>query len=426
MFRAILVVLLLVYAAGSARAPASDEARLSPWFGTDSQGGVVVDLYFFWTYTCPHCLKAAAFLSELEAEWPWLRVHRHEVVAIPANAELFAEMAESVGEEAQYVPAVFICGRSIVGFDGAETTGARIRALSEKCRSYATQALSGDVSAAPLQAKRTAEIPLLGTVSLETYSLPLLTLVLAGLNAFNPCSFFVLLFLLSLLVHAHSHARMAIVGGAFVLFSGVIYFLFMAAWLNFFMVVGQIAVITTVAGLVALAIGILNVKDFLRLAPGVSLHIPESAKPKLFARMRQLVQAANLPLLLSGTAVLAIGANLYAVLCTAGFPMVYTRALTLQDLSPAGHYLYLALYNVIYVIPLAAIVAWFAITLGTHRLTEREGRLLKLVSGLMMLGLGTVLVVAPGLMVELFVPVGLVAFAVAVTAAAAWRERHAG
>jgi hypothetical protein len=40
--------------------------------------------------------------------------------------------------------------------------------------------------------------------------------------------------------------------------------------------------------------------------------------------------------MLIGTLVLALAANSYELLCTAGFPMVYTRALTLHDLSGAG------------------------------------------------------------------------------------------
>jgi hypothetical protein len=53
--------------------------------------------------------------------------------------------------------------------------------------------------------------------------LPALTLVLAGCDAFNPCAFFVLLLLLSLLVHGQSRVRMLLVGGTFVLFSGLMY-----------------------------------------------------------------------------------------------------------------------------------------------------------------------------------------------------------
>lgn len=99
--------------------------------------------------------------------------------------------------------------------------------------------------------------------------------------------------------------------------------------------------------------------------------------------------------LLVGTVLLAMAANMYELLCTAGFPMVYTRILTLNDLSTEKYYLYLALYNVIYVIPLLLIVILFAVTLGSRKLKESEGRFLKLLSGSMMLGLGIILLIAP-------------------------------
>ena len=145
-------------------------------------------------------------------------------------------------------------------------------------------------------------------------------------------------------------------------------------------------------------IGGINVKDFFLFKQGVSLVIPESAKPKLFERMRGLLKAPTLPAMITGTVVLAISANAYELLCTAGFPMVYTRVLTLHKLTSYQYYQYLVLYNVVYVVPLAVIVAVITVTLGTRKLTEWQGRQLKLVSGLMMLSLGTVLIVNPALL----------------------------
>jgi hypothetical protein len=219
--------------------------------------------------------------------------------------------------------------------------------------------------------------------------------VLAGMDAFNPCAFFVLLFLLSLLVHAKSRTRMAIVGGTFVLFSGLVYFVFMAAWLNVFLIAGELRVITVIAGLLALTVAALNIKDFFWFKEGPSLSIPESAKPGLFKRMRGIVATGSLGPMLASTVLLAIVANSYELLCTAGFPMVYTRVLTLAELETWQYYAWLAVYNVIYVIPLLAIVIVFVKTMGARKLSESEGRILKLVSGFMMLGFGLMLLAAP-------------------------------
>jgi hypothetical protein len=258
------------------------------------------------------------------------------------------------------------------------------------------------MNGAPSQAS-TAEspqfaLPMIGEIDSQSWSLPLLTLVLAALDSFNPCAFFVLLFLLSLLIHAGSRRRMLAIGGLFITVSGLVYFLSMAAWLNLFLLVGHLSWVTLLAGLLALTFGLLNVKDFFLFQRGPSLAIPKQAKPKLFARMRAVVAAGSLPAMLAATVTLAVVANLYELLCTAGFPMVYTRTLTLSQLPASTHYLYLALYNLIYMVPLLLIVLLFVFTLGRHKLQAREGELLKLLSGWMMTGLGTVLLFAPGLL----------------------------
>jgi len=246
------------------------------------------------------------------------------------------------------------------------------------------------------------DLPLIGRVDPALISLPMITVVLGGLDSFNPCAFFVLFFLLSLLVHARSRPRMLVIGGTFVFFSGLLYFLFMAAWLNLFLLAGNLRTITLAAGSVALAVSFINIKDFFLFGKGISLSIPDSAKLRLYERMRRLLKSASLVSALAGTVVLAIAANTYELLCTAGFPMVFTRVLTLHSLPAPTYYLYLALYNIVYIIPLAAIVIMFTVTLGARKLTAWEGRKLKLLSGIMMLLLGMVLLVRPAALSNIF------------------------
>ena len=258
-------------------------------------------------------------------------------------------------------------------------------------------------------------LPFVGAIEAGVSSLPVITVLIAGVDAFNPCAFFVLMFLLSLMLHTGKRQRMLLVGGVFVFFSGLLYFLFMSAWLNLFRVIGHLDAITMGAAVVALLVGLINIKEFFWFKQGVSLTIPEQAKPKLFQRMRNLLQARSLLTLLVATSGLALFANLYEFLCTAGFPMVYTRILTLSDLSSMQYYAYLLLYNLVYVIPLLLIVVVFVITMGVRKLQEGEGRQLKLLSGSMMLTLGVVLLLAPDLLQNLLTTVLLLVVAIVVT-----------
>jgi hypothetical protein len=141
----------------------------------------------------------------------------------------------------------------------------------------------------------------------------------------------------------------------------------------------------------------------------------ESAKPKLFNRMRGLISGDRILPVLGATVALAVVANSYELLCTAGLPMVFTRILTLNDLSTPAYYGYLILYNVVYVIPLFGIVTAFVWTLGSHKLQPREGQALKLLSGAMMLGLGVVLLAAPESLQRVGVAVAILAGAIIIT-----------
>jgi hypothetical protein len=382
------------------------------WMKRKPDGQPQMQLYFFWSATCPHCLEARPFVEAIPAARPWVTLHSLELTHHSEHARQYEKMAAQLGRDAAYVPALLFCGEMQVGWDNAETTGVEVLRRLDVCHAGA---LAGNVSPMFNLAAEKLSVPILGEINPENFSLSLLTVAIAGMDAFNPCAFFVLLFLLSLLVHQKSRKRMLVIGGIFVLFSGLMYFAFMAAWLNLFQLLGNLVWVTLAAGVLAVFVGAVNIKDFFAFEKGITLSIPESRKPDIYRRARAIISADNLPALVAATVFLAIAANFYELLCTAGFPMVYTRLLTLSGLSPTGRYLYLALYNLIYVLPLALIVLAFVRSMGARKLTEREGRLLKLLSGTMMLELGALLLFAPERLNNLGVAFGLLGIAVAVT-----------
>lgn len=385
-----------------------------PWVAVDDDEPQLI-LYFFWSQNCPHCQRALPEVQELEVRFDWLRVRSFEISRDRQNARRYMQIASQLGERARSVPGFVFCKTMLVGFDNDGYMADALETELERCHTHlhAYGNLTGFSPSWELEdAGGTVVLPGMESVATRDLSLPWLTIMIAGLDAFNPCAFFVLLFLLSLLVHGASRTRMVAIGSTFVVMSGVLYFLFMTAWLNIFLLAGQLAFITVIAGFLAVFMGLINIKDFFWFGQGLSLSIPGRAKPELFRRMRALLETGSLPALLAGTVGLSLFANMYEFLCTSGFPMVYTRLLTLNDVSLGGYYFYLALYNIVYVVPLAIIVAAFAITLGRRKLSAGEGRFLKLLSGLMMFELGVVLIIAPNLMNRLWIAAGLLGSAV--------------
>lgn len=239
------------------------------------------------------------------------------------------------------------------------------------------------------------DLPWIGRVSADRLGLPLFTLVIGLVDGFNPCAMWVLLFLLSVLVNLRDRWKILAVAGTFVFISGAAYFAFMAAWLNVLLLVGFLRWVQVTLATLAIVVGSIHVKDFFAFKKGISLSIPESAKPGIYARVRKIVMADNLFAAIAGASVLAVLVNLIELLCTAGLPALYSQILMMQDFPAWKNYAYVGLYVLAYMFDDAVMVSIVVATLGKRKLQEDEGRWLKLVSGLVVLLLGFVLLFRP-------------------------------
>lgn len=367
----------------------------------------VTKIYYYSAENCPHCSEFGPLIHQLADQFPATEVIEHDIWQDRSAFEQMLALLETHGDLPVSTPTVFLGNSVWIGIDHDKLQDIRAHVKACAARGCAdamfrlqeVSSTAGRIEKPPEETVIT--LPFIGDRDPHEVSLPLVTLILGLLDSINPCAFFVLLFLLTLMLHAHSRFRMLTVGVVFISFSALIYFLFMAAWLNLFLATGGIRAVTLIAGLVAVVIGALNIKDYFFFHKGPSLSIPEKVKPGLYHRVRDLVKSASYLSLLGGTALLAIAANSYELLCTAGFPMVFTRILTLQDLPTWQYYTYLAAYNIVYILPLLAIVVLFAVTLGAHQLSEKQGRVLKLISGVMMTDMGLVLTFYPSLLQSL-------------------------
>lgn len=390
------VGLFLLCLAACAIAPV--EAQTPP----ATAGEAALDVELFGRSGCPRCASAKAFLQELERSRHGLRVAYRAIDDDPRAAARLRALAERSAVSVPGVPAFWIRGRLLVGFDGPSTTGRAIIALLDGVP------LEGEPAAGTCSADELAPCApappdavstrLFGTLRASALGLPAFTLLLGLCDGFNPCAMWVLLFLLSLLVNLHDRKRMALIAGVFVLASGAVYFMFMAAWLNVFLLVGMSSWVRVVLGVVALGVAAINIKDFVAFKRGVSLTISDAQKPRIYERARRVLRAETLAGSLLGVAALAVLVNFLELLCTAGFPAVYTAILASRELSAAQHYGYLALYNVAYVLDDGVMVGIAVWTLAKRKLTERAGRWLKLVSGVVMLALALALLFFPELL----------------------------
>lgn len=239
------------------------------------------------------------------------------------------------------------------------------------------------------------DLPVFGLLRASKVGMPIFTIAIGLVDGFNPCAMWVLMFLLSLLVNLKSRSKMFLIAGLFVLISGLAYFAFMTAWLNIFMMVRYLRAVELTLGILALVIGAIHIKDFFAFKKGISLSIPDSSKPGIYARARKIVTAETMWSAMLGAVVLAVLVNFIELLCTAGFPALYTKVLSMQGFPAWKNYAYIGLYNVAYMFDDSVMVMIAVATLGKRKLQEKEGRWLKLISGLLIFALGALMVFKP-------------------------------
>lgn len=345
----------------------------------------VVELTLFWGETCPYCAAEREFLEELQETRPALVVREYEVFNDKANQQLFRERAEAAGIEARSVPTTFLGDRVWVGFSG--TTAAQITAAVDA-------ELEG--RAAPEAEDPVVDVPLIGQVDVGDRSLVLSTVLIGFVDGVNPCSLWVLSILLALVLHGGSRRRVVTVGAVFLGVTSAMYGLYIAGFYSMLRYAHLVPWVQRAVAVVVGTLGVFQLKDVVAFDRGPTLGVPERAKPGMYRRMRGLAEAdRSLPVVLGATTALAVGVSLMETPCTLGLPLLWTDLLARSDVSTLGATLLFMLYLFAFLIDELVVFTVVVVTMRAVKLQERHGRALKLVSGVVMISLATVLFVHP-------------------------------
>jgi hypothetical protein len=283
------------------------------------------------------------------------------------------------------------------------------REMVEACRDAPCADLIGalsDAGEAPVPASGAVEaaapdrvrLPVFGEVALGELSLPLMTVVLAGIDGFNPCAMWVLALLIGMLLGVQDSRRMWTLGLVFLAATGVMYFAVLAAWLNVVLWIGAVSWLRLAIGALAIGAGIYYLREYWTNPEGVCKVTGAERKRSVAAAFRRIVEEPSLLMASLSIAALAVSVNLIELVCSAGVPAVYTQMLAMQDLTPLAHYGYLALYLAVFLLDDTAIFVVAMVTLRAVASTGRFSRLSHLVGGIVLLTLGAIMVLRPDLL----------------------------
>jgi glutaredoxin len=364
-----------------------------------------VDVHVFWRIGCPHCERARTFLHAAAARDAGLRLREYEIGGHRANRDAFTRAVEHFGIQNPAVPTIIVGERHFVGYDDDATTGAAILDAVAACRAQPcadmAPAFFGDAPPARAAGSRadgapkTIRLPLLGELELATVSLPVLTVLLAAIDGFNPCAMWTLLFLMGLLVGIPDRIRMWTLGAAFIAASAAVYYLFLAAWLNLLLFLGMVAWIRAAVALVALAGGAYYLREFFVNPEAMCRVTGGASRQQVLARLRAFALERRFWLALTGIVLLAVAVNLVEFICSAGIPAVYVQVLALSDLPPWQYHAYLLLYILVFMLDDLLVFVVAMKTLQVTGLTGAYARWSHLIGGSLLLLIGLLLLFRP-------------------------------
>jgi len=351
-----------------------------------SSTGEGYQVYFFFLPSCSHCESQEPFNEKLKSEYPSINITRQDA-STPEGSALLSEMLEERGIEEEPGFPITIFGNQVFAWESEETTGKAIEEALQQC-------LAGNCPPPTGQEPRdTIVLPLIGEIDPSAYSLPALAVILGVVDGFNPCAMWVLVYLISIVATLRDRKRIWLIVGSFVLSSGILYFLFMTAWLNAFLFIGYVKPVTVVIGLVALGGGILQIRGVIKTKGAIVCEVTdEESRKKTMTKVQRIVSSPITLGTIVGIIALAFAVNSVEFVCSAAVPAVFTRVLSLASLTTLQHYAYILLYVFFFMLDDLVIFGTAALA-ATSSLGDRYAKYSRPVGATILIILGLLLLV---------------------------------
>lgn len=394
----------------------------------------VINIHLFYGNGCPHCAAEEEFLSDYLKDRPDVKLYKYEIWYDSHNQELLSKVQKEMGTTNKNgVPFTVIGKKTIVGYaDGV--TDEQIKDainyyLNNDYRDYAGE-ITGKVKKNEVkedtikdesktedkkenkiekaddtkdsdQTDENVTVPVLGKINAKKVSLPILAVVLGFVDGFNPCAMWILIFLITMLFNMKDRKKMWILGLTFILTSGIVYLMFMLAWLNLATFISKIAFIRLLIAVIALVVGLINVYKYIdslkKKDEGCDV-VDKKDRKKIMEKIISITHEKKFIIALLGIMVLAASVNIIELMCSIGIPLLFTQILAMNNLSTFGYMIYMFIYIFFFLIDDIVIFVISMVTLKVTGLSTKYTKYSHLIGGIIMLIIGLLLIIKPELL----------------------------
>ncbi|MBL7141876.1 GAP family protein [Patescibacteria group bacterium] len=362
---------------------------------------------YFTGINCPHCAKVSpVVLGDLQEKYPNLVIIEYEVQQQKENAPLILQYNANYNSGLVIPLIIFNEKEHLIGaraiLQDMETVIKDLK--NNECplvdgTSIDFEHLGANVLPGKPNVWQGGEILSLGSINegprqdqLEFTLTKILSL--AAVDAINPCALAVLiLMLITILTYNPENKKKVLLAGlAFVFSVFVMYLFYGLVIVKFFQLVQALTSIRLwlykVLGVLAIVLGILNIRDFLRYKPGsFGTEMPMFLRPKV----KKIISSITSPV---GAFVVGAFVTIFLLPCTIG-PYVICGGI----LSPLGllkSLPWLLLYNLVFVLPMLVIIGIVYLSIAKVQdisdWKNKNIRYLHLIAGIIIFILGLAMV----------------------------------
>lgn len=354
----------------------------APIFEDSTNESIVI--YFFYGSGCSHCALIEPYVDSVAAKYPQVTLLKLEVYYNSTNRALYQDFNERFDIKDPKVPSVLVDDTALIGEESIQANLETIiqhdiAAMEDNgpCGANSTCGTNdSDVTPPPEDTS-----PGSGDGDSSTQLTIAMIVVAAAADSINPCAISVMIFLLLFLTSLGDRRKVLLIGIVYIMTVYIVYFVAGLGLLAFLHSTAITRVIYYAAAIVSIVIGLINIKDYF-FGKKATLAIPESKKPVI----KRYVEMASIP------AAVALGfmVSLFELPCTGG---IYFAILSLlgDSMTASQGIPYLALYNAIYVLPLAVVLVIILLGVSAERANSwrlENRKSLRLIVGVVMLLLG--------------------------------------
>jgi len=347
---------------------------------------------YFYQVGCQECSRAEYDILYVQSKYPQLVVDEYNVQEDAAFAKWLSDRFGVPEEQHLATPALFIGEEYLIG---TNITADAVLALAEKYAPTGTEPVDADFDSSE------GKQGLIDTFK----SFGPLTVALAGLvDGLNPCAFATLVFFVSYLTLSGRQGRETLaVGMAFTL--GV-FLAYLAVGLGFYKVLNLLGDLLTklgrwVYGVTALfcaVLAVLSFLDFLKARQGkigdMTLSLPHSLRMRINATIRK---GRGSQAFVAGSFVTGVIVSFLELACTGQVYLPTIIFVISQPELQMRAFLFLVLYNLLFILPLVVVFILAYYGTGSKQLTrflQRRAALVKLGMALLFAALATWLTIS--------------------------------